>query len=180
MKEERDPNGLDQHAPGAKLDEGKILAGILPEQFPHALLEIINFKEDIKNYGHPDWLLTFLCYEKKDELRSICRTTFCALIQCEAFHGPNILIPKMGLLSMFPKALYGVLEVATYGARKYSRGGWQYVEDGFERYTDALIRHLLKIPLEDRDPESGLYHFDHMAWNALARFELYLRKDFSE
>jgi len=104
---EKDPAGLDAHAPGAKLDDGKILAGVLGD---------------------------------------------------------------------FAGALTAVAAVGTFGAKKYSRGGWQHVENGVERYTDALWRHLLAERHEACDPDSGLLHAAHLAWNALARLELLLRK----
>ena len=104
---EKDPNGISQHAPGAKLDDGKLLAGILQQ---------------------------------------------------------------------FSLALTAVLEVATFGAKKYSRGGWQHVPNGFERYSDAMMRHYLKETVEPVDEDSGLSHEAHLAWNALARLELKLRE----
>jgi hypothetical protein len=103
---EQDPHGIDQHAPGAKLDAGKVLAGVLGD---------------------------------------------------------------------FSLALAAVAEVGTFGARKYSRGGWQSVPEGEQRYTDALWRHLLTERHESHDPDSDLLHAAHLAWNALARLELHLR-----
>lgn len=104
---ERDPNGLDQHKPGAKLDYGK---------------------------------------------------------------------PDTSLLLMFGKALVAVAEVGTFGAAKYTRGGWLDVEDGITRYTAALLRHVFAEDTEPMDADSGLYHDAHAAWNALARLELRLRE----
>jgi len=106
--QEIDPDGINQHAPGAKLDDGKLLANILQQ---------------------------------------------------------------------FPRALIAVLEVATFGAEKYTRGGWQDVKNGVERYSDAMMRHYLKEPIEDKDPDSGFPHEYHLAWNALARLELMLRDE---
>jgi len=103
---QNDPNGLDPHTPGAKLDDGKLKAGVLLD---------------------------------------------------------------------FSRALRLVALVGTYGARKYSRGGWQYVENGIERYTDAMMRHMLLMPYEERDIESGLPHLAHFVWNALAILELTAR-----
>ena len=51
---------------------------------------------------------------------------------------------KAGVLADFSRALLAVSEVGTFGADKYSRGGWQSVPNGVERYTDAAWRHLLK------------------------------------
>lgn len=103
---EHDPNGIDQHSPGAKLDAGK---------------------------------------------------------------------PSADLLLDFGRALLSVAEVGTYGANKYTRGGWQSVPDGFHRYTAALLRHLLSEKKEDCDLDTELLHASHVAWNALARLELLLR-----
>ena len=104
---EFDPNGLSAHEPGAKLDAGKLLGG---------------------------------------------------------------------LLLMWPRAIKAVLEVGTFGANKYSRGGWQHVEDGIERYGDAFIRHILEGAIEPVDQDSGLLHMAHRCWNDLSQLELYLRQ----
>ncbi len=75
----------------------------------------------------------------------------------------------------FARALVAVAEVATYGARKYTDGGWSSVPDGMARYTDAKDRHRLAGCVGWNDPESGLSHRAHEAWNALAVLELELR-----
>lgn len=41
------------------------------------------------------------------------------------------------LLKDFSLALTEVAKVCTYGARKYSKGGWQHVPQGIDRYDDA-------------------------------------------
>jgi len=84
--------------------------------------------------------------------------------------------PDASLLLMFGKALEAVAAVGTFGARKYTRGGWQSVVGGIERYTAALLRHLFKEHYEDNDPDSQLLHAAQVAWNALARLELLLRE----
>jgi hypothetical protein len=84
--------------------------------------------------------------------------------------------PMAGLLGLFSRALTAVAEVGTFGAGKYTRGGWQAVPNGIERYDDAKWRHTLKGYQEARDPDSGLLHAAHEAWNALAKLELMLRE----
>jgi hypothetical protein len=85
--------------------------------------------------------------------------------------------PRVSLISGgMPRALLAVADVATFGAQKYCDGGWQHVPNGIARYTDAMQRHLLHEAIDDRDPESGLLHAAHIAWNALARLELMLRE----
>ena len=105
---ESDPTGRDQHAPGAKLDAGKVQASLLLDM---------------------------------------------------------------------SRALNAVAQVATYGATKYSRGGWQHVPEGRRRYMDALLRHLFKAQTEPNDQDTGFDHLYHAAWNMLALLELKLRDE---
>lgn len=106
-KGEKDPNGIDQHADGAKTDAGK---------------------------------------------------------------------PDASLLGMFGRALLAVAEVGTFGAQKYTRGGWQHVSDGINRYTAAMLRHYFKEQQERYDSDLPVLHAAQVAWNSLARLELILRE----
>lgn len=107
--EEKDPHGIGQHQPGAKLDDGKNRLGLV--------------------------------------------------------------------LGEFARALKAVGQVGTFGAKKYTDGGWVSVAHGRARYTDALLRHLLDEAAGDHfDPQTGLSHAAHAAWNALARLDLMLRE----
>jgi hypothetical protein len=69
-------------------------------------------------------------------------------------------------------ALLELGKVAAYGMAKYGQGGpenWREVPDGWNRYYDAAIRHLLAARAGERvDAESGLPHYAHAAWNCLA------------
>jgi hypothetical protein len=103
-----DPMGIDQHTPGAKLDAGKPLAGVLLD---------------------------------------------------------------------FGLALESVSRVGTFGAVKYTRGGWQSVPGGEQRYEDAAMRHLLRMRTERIDSETGMPHLWAAAWNMLAVIELQERGD---
>lgn len=103
---EATPDGLDQHAPGAKLDAGKVM--------------------------------------------------------------PSLILGDMS------RALLAVSEVATFGANKYTKGGWLHVTNGQERYRDAADRHRLKQGFESYDPDSELLHLAHEAWNVLALLQLKL------
>ena len=71
------------------------------------------------------------------------------------------------------KALEEVGKVGTFGGNKYTENGWQSVEDGVNRYTDAMYRHLNKYAQgEEYDDESGLCHLSHAAWKILAVIQL--------
>lgn len=85
---------------------------------------------------------------------------------------------RIGLCVLgFARALQAVAWVTTKGAEKYTPGGWAHVEGGVERYTDALMRHLLKEGVGEKlDPDLGVLHAAQVAWNALARLDLMLRE----
>jgi len=82
-----------------------------------------------------------------------------------------------GLLGDFGLALLSVADVCTYGAAKYSRRGWEKVENAQERYKNAAYRHILKLRYSDVDEDSGLPHLAHLAWNILAILELKIRSE---
>jgi hypothetical protein len=82
-----------------------------------------------------------------------------------------------GVLQYFPRALIAVSNVSGVGARKYAWKGWESVENGFNRYSDALGRHLLAEETEgELDSDTGCLHAAQVAWNALARLELLLKE----
>lgn len=82
-----------------------------------------------------------------------------------------------GVFEYFPRAISAVGDISTFGARKYAWAGWEGVEDGIARYSDAMVRHLAKEGAgEVLDPDSGLLHAAHTAWGSLARLELILRE----
>lgn len=82
---------------------------------------------------------------------------------------------RLGLvLGGFKNALKEVGKVGTFGANKYTPNGWKSVPAGLDRYTDALYRHLFAS--DDIDPESGLDHYAHAAWNILAILEFKMKE----
>jgi hypothetical protein len=80
-----------------------------------------------------------------------------------------------GLLDYFPRACNAIAEVSEVGAKKYTWKGWETVPDGYNRYSDALVRHMLKGTYELLDQDTNLTHAAHAAWNALARLELLMK-----
>lgn len=85
---------------------------------------------------------------------------------------------RLGLVvGGFSRALKAVGDVGTFGANKYTPNGWVSVPNGVERYTDAMYRHLLdEAAGEATDPQTGIAHAAHAAWNALARLDLMIRE----
>ena len=77
--------------------------------------------------------------------------------------------------SYVPVALIeGVMAVREAGTKKYGDpDNWKQVEP--ERYHQAMLRHILAAwndPYK-RDPESGLFHIQHVACNIAFLLELY-------
>jgi len=86
-----------------------------------------------------------------------------------------------GVINYFPRALWGVAEISSFGAKKYAWKGWQDVADGYNRYRDAQFRHALLLAMgQEFDDDSKLMHLKHEAWGALAALELYLREKESQ
>lgn len=87
-----------------------------------------------------------------------------------------------GFFAQFPRAAEAVARVSAKGAAKYSWGAWRHVPDGQARYADAQARHEKAVALARGD--AGMYdngpggtgepHLAQIAWNALARLELWL------
>lgn len=81
------------------------------------------------------------------------------------------------VLGYFPQALAAVNEIADYGAKKYTPGGWVTVPDGVKRYSNAGVRHrIARMTGESHDKDTKLLHAAHEAWNALAVLELLLKE----
>ena len=79
--------------------------------------------------------------------------------------------PRWDLLPF--KALSSVVDVLTYGARKYGPGNWRKVPRARSRYLAAAFRHLVAACRgEACDRESGLPHLAHAACCLLFLIEL--------
>ncbi|MFC3127229.1 dATP/dGTP diphosphohydrolase domain-containing protein [Pseudoroseomonas globiformis] len=77
--------------------------------------------------------------------------------------------PRMDLVA--PSIMTAIATVAEFGARKYAARNW---ENGMEygKVYASLMRHLLAWwEGQENDPESGLPHLHHVAWNAQALVE---------
>jgi len=84
-----------------------------------------------------------------------------------------------GAIQYFPRAIREVANLSGAGAAKYSWKGWETVDDGLNRYNNAMVRHQLAEAIEglydDQPGGTGLLHATAVAWNALAALELLLR-----
>lgn len=59
-------------------------------------------------------------------------------------------------------------KILTFGAKKYGDNTWQGLDNYWNRYKGALLRHLTAIDKGELiDPESGLPHIDHVLCNAM-------------
>lgn len=80
------------------------------------------------------------------------------------------------MVSDFREPLIEVAKIWAFGADKYDKGNWRYVSEGKDRYSNAMLRHLLAESDRAVDDESLLLHAAHVAWNALARLYFILQE----
>lgn len=74
--------------------------------------------------------------------------------------------PMWDLLPL--KLISPIVDVLTFGAKKYSPNSWQSVENAEARYFAAMMRHIERMQSgEEIDPESGLTHISHIQCNAM-------------
>lgn len=79
------------------------------------------------------------------------------------------------VLGAFARSLLEVSKVGTFGAKKYTPNGWVSVPNAKERYLSAAWRHYIDYKyVSELDPDSGLHHLSHFAWNALAALKFAL------
>jgi hypothetical protein len=64
--------------------------------------------------------------------------------------------------------LEDIARVYTEGAKKYGDNTWQNLENGYERYKGALLRHLYASTYEEFDSETKVRHEAAIAWNSIA------------
>lgn len=71
--------------------------------------------------------------------------------------------------------LLELCKVFEHGTKTYGLGNWKQVENGEERFTNAMIRHLLRED-EVYDEETGLLHAAQVFFNAGARLYFILER----
>ena len=64
--------------------------------------------------------------------------------------------------------LEDIARVYTEGAKKYGDNNWQNLENGYQRYKGALLRHLYASTYEEFDSETKVRHEAAIAWNSIA------------
>lgn len=126
--------------------------------------------------------LDFHSYNYTEEEKKIFEDWNFKIVEYKNEHGvkTNKNKPQISLLfKQFPKALEAITHCSEYGHQKYLESDADYlnfsrVEGGSKTYADAGLRHRLK---EGNDLESGLPHQYHVAWNALAELELWIKEN---
>lgn len=138
---EKDPLGIDQHAPGAKLDAGKSRPELALSGFVLALRSVASRVAT----GRPDELLACIEAERAAVTAGSASRQTAALANTAALILHTLTgtrcnpLRSLGPLGLpYPAALGEVAKVATYGAEKYTPNGWVRVPAGVQRYTDAM------------------------------------------
>ena len=61
-----------------------------------------------------------------------------------------------------------VVKVYTAGAQKYGANQWQNLDNGYQRYKAALLRHVVEYEKGNPvDADTGCLHLAQVAWNSL-------------
>ena len=132
-----------------------------------------------KHYFHPKYgELIYVRKELSGPVRMWCfQLTTSDIIQLPDAELENVMLekPKDGSFGMkfdgVGKRLWDLLpwpeigqivDVLTYGAKKYEKNNWQNVADSRSRYFAAMMRHMTAWFAGERiDPESGYSHLSH-------------------
>ena len=62
-----------------------------------------------------------------------------------------------------------VVKVYTAGAKKYGPNQWQTLDNGYQRYKAAMLRHLVEYEKGNPvDADTGCLHLAQVVWNALS------------
>lgn len=64
-------------------------------------------------------------------------------------------------------ALEQVVKVLQHGAEQYGPNNWQQLDDFYNRYWNAAMRHLIQYRSRQMDPQWNLSHMAHCACNIL-------------
>jgi hypothetical protein len=75
-----------------------------------------------------------------------------------------------------PEGLEELVKVYTMGAEKYAPRNWEKGISVTGCFASIMRHSFAWLRGETRDPESGLHHMGHVAWNAIAIVTFYYRK----
>ena len=75
----------------------------------------------------------------------------------------------------YKEQMLELCKVFEHGTKTYGLGNWKRVENGKDRFTNAMIRHLLRED-EVYDAETGLLHAAQVFFNAGARLYFILKE----
>lgn len=171
---EKDPNSVEQHAVGAKLDFGKPAPLLCLTDFESALRQMVGHRLDFCNASSSlEDACASIVIDEMLSARISSRVLLASMIALQAQSG-RINCETMnlrsihGVVSSFPEALLAVSMLTAIGARKYRPSGWKDVPHGINRYSEACARHFLRSFFEKDDPDTGASHWCCVAWNAAA------------
>lgn len=121
----------------------------------------------VNDYGNP--IPYFFVNENVERLTTAPKE------QCETGTKYDTGKPRLfEMIEDFKEPLEEVAKVWAFGADKYKKHNWAYVDNAYDRYSNALVRHLVQG--KTCDDESKLLHAAHVAWNSLARLHFILEE----
>lgn len=85
--------------------------------------------------------------------------------------------PRLAEMMMdFAPEIIELCKVWEFGADKYNKSNWKSVDDGENRYLNALFRHSIAAVENEYDDESKLLHCAHMIFNCMAYTHFVLKR----
>lgn len=176
---EKDPNRIEQHAVGAKLDSEKPMPLLCLSDFAPAFqqlvghnLHFLEIRPSVKESCN-SVLASDLFLSGSVSARALLAALILVQTSINSLDKKHIDLSTLdGLISTFPHAILALSTLTAIGAKKYRPSGWKDVEDGINRYSEACARHFVRSKIEQADKDTGATHLCCVAWNAAAALTL--------
>ena len=158
-----------------KYDDSQYFIDHVADRFA-SLMAIENSEDEVacrdffNVYTYAKGFLNIILNDDVEKEKKLFLERFCKTERVEEESMKNDRLDDKPMWELLPmQEIEDLVKVYTYGAKKYKPDGWKNLENGFERYRAALMRHMmLYINGERYDKESGLQHLSQVVWNAIA------------
>lgn len=161
----KDGNNQDLKIPGAKEKKGKWSCTSAFKTFPAASPYLMDNDTDS---GHFDFLSDLRKKNYREIVRLLSKNIRYRMASSKIYNNAGT-ISRNGAAALLIKELEKLILL---GAKKYTLGGWRFVKNWEDDYTDAFCRHLLEFETGNFLSDMEIPHDIHCLWNACALLEL--------
>jgi hypothetical protein len=184
MNDQGNKPGMDASVYGLKFDIGKSRWDLFPFEVFDTLMSV-----DVKNcyiFTLPDkeshireiinWIKSIRTSKSNNLIRLIHLALNIICILQKEYISKTIDEMARDLGCIIMKEIKFVVDIYTYGAKKYQ--DWNWIKVDPERYFAAFMRHFMTIFTDEKyDSESGFLHLHHALWNVFALIWFELKKE---